>query len=533
MIRHSTRHATASFLASALSLFVFGCQTGDRPPSETSGGIAVFCTGVLPDQLDTFVTPDVTAADMRWLLFTPLVRYDSLGNGIVPWLATSWRWNAERTIADIALRTDITWHDGRPLGAEDVVFTLRRAADPAFGYARADDVASLTEATVTAPDTVRIRFDTPLVAEMEPFTGLPILPRHLLDTIPAERFAQSPYHREPAGSGPFRFVERTVDGAVVLERYDAFPEALGRASLDRLVLRGIPEPASQIIELETGNVHACVMGSSRAADVARSGRLKALAALPAGVQVLPLDTRTPPLDDARVRRALSAALDRSELSASLSPIIRPARSFLPAGSSWSDSTMGQPDADRALAAALLDSAGWHPAEDGIRRDAAGRPLKFTLTGPAPFRNALTAVQAQWRDAGIDVRLQFLEGAAYIAAIRDPETRPAAMALSFYPDRLLTPDPWEQLNSRGGSNLASYRNAEVDSLTALLRTPVSDEQRAQLYRALQWRVAEDVPLIYVLHAPRLLAVGPLLQDATPDANGPFARAHQWRIGSADR
>jgi peptide/nickel transport system substrate-binding protein len=192
-----------------------------------------------------------------------------------------------------------------------------------------------------------------------------------------------------------------------------------------------------------------------------------------------------------------------------------------------DSTALQPDGDTVRAAAILDSAGWHPGADGIRRDAAGRPLRFVLTGPQPFRNLLTVVQAQWRAAGIDVELQFLEGAAYIATIRDPKTRPAAMTLSFYPDRVMTPDPWEQLHSEGSSNLASYQNAAVDSMVSLLRTPVSDAERAALYHALQRYVADDVPLVYLLHAPRLLAVSPELEGVRIDANGPFASANTWR------
>jgi peptide/nickel transport system substrate-binding protein len=518
----------ARVLAPCALLSTSAACAGDGAQQRASaGGTAVYCTATLPDQLNTFVTPDVIAADARWLLYTPLVRYDSAGNSTVPWLATGWRWNAERTELAMALRTDVVWHDGEPLDAEDVVWTLRTAADPTFGYAGADDLAGLTEVVATARDSVRLRFGRPLIAELEPFIGMPILPRHLLDTIPADRFAQSPYHREPVGSGPFRFVERTVDGAIVLARNDAFPETLGRAALDRLVLRGIPEPTAQLVELETGNIQVCIMGASRAAEVERSGRLHALAVPPVGVYVLPLDTRRAPLNDARVRRALSAALDRTTLAASLSPVIRPARTFLLSSSTWLDSTALQLDGDTAHAAALLDSAGWRPGANGMRRDAACRPLQFALTGPQPFRNLLTVVQSQWRAVGIDVALRFMEGAAYISAIRNPDTRPAAMTLSFFPDLVMTPDPWEQLHSTGGSNLASYRNAAVDSLAALLRTPIADAERAALYHALQRYVAHDVPLVYLLHAPRLLAVSAELEGVHIDANGPFASASSWR------
>ncbi len=515
--------ATANILLLAGTLACSGDAGG--PPA---GGTAVYCTAALPDVLNTFVTPDVTASDVRWLLFTPLVRYDAEGSAMVPWLAIAWRWNSARTEVDVALRTDIVWHDGETLDADDVAWTIRIAADPVYGYVGADDLAGLLAAEPIAADTVRLRFDRPLIAEMEPFTALPILPRHLLDTIPAERFDEAAFHRSPVGSGPFRFTERTVDGAVVLTRHEAFPEALGRAGLDRLILRGVPEVTSQLVELQTGNVEACVMGSSRAADVEQNAALRALPVPPTGIQVIPLNGRQAPLDDVRVRRALSAALDRSTLATSLSSLIQPARTFLPPGSRWLDATLLQPDADSARAAAVLDSAGWRPGPDGIRRNAAGRPLRFTLAAPQPLRNLLTVVQAQWRRVGIDVELRFLEGAAYVAMIREPSTRPAAMALSFIPDRIVTPDPWEQLNSEGGNNLAAYRNATVDSLTALLRTPLADAERAAAYHQVQRRVMEDVPLLYLLHAPRLLAVHAELDGVLTDRNGPFASVAAWRV-----
>lgn len=507
------------------AFIVPACAGGDAPQAVAGGGTAVYCTAGLPEQLNGFVTPDATAANIRWLLFTPLVRYDSTG-GLLPWLATAWRWNDERSAVDIALRSDVQWHDGQPVTAEDVAWTVRTAGDATYGYNGPDDFAGLLEAVAITTDTVRLRFDRPLFAGMEPFVHLQILPRHLLDTIPADRFVQSAYHRAPVGSGPFRFVERTVDGNVVLERNDAFPEALGRAQLDRLVLRGIGEVTAQLVELQTGNVDACVMGSSRAAEVEQAG-MQALAVPPAALYVLPLDTRQAPLDDARVRRALSAALDRGVLAASLSSVITPARTFLPSGSPWTDASALQPDADSAWAAAALDSAGWRVGDGGMRFNAAGQPLRFDLTAPEALRNLLTVLQSQWRRVGIDANLQFMEGAAYVAAIRNPETRPAAMALSFVPDLLSTPDPYEQLHSTGGSNLASYVNPEADAIAEQLRTPLSDGERAAAYGALQRFAAQDVPIIYLVHAPRMLAVNASLRDVRPDPNGPFASVGGWR------
>lgn len=514
----------ASWLMTS-ALVIAGC--GDA--GSGASGVAVYCAASLPDGLDPFVTPDLGALDTRLLLFTPLVLYDP-DAGVRPYLAESWTWSDDRRELTFALRADVQWHDGSPVRAEDVVWTVDAAANEAYGYVARTDFATLVEATAPDSLTVVLRFAAPYVADVEPFVVLPILPRHVVADIPPDQFATAQFHLEPVGSGPFRYNGRTVDDAIQLDRFAAFPEALGRAQLQRIVLRAIPEVSAQLVELETGNVHLCTTGSSVASQVTSIQGARALPIPPVGLHVIPLDTRQAPMNDARVRRALSAALDRGEIVAALSPLARPARTYLHAAASqWLDPDALQPDADSAYAAAALDSAGWRTiGEDGIRRNARGEPLRFTLVAPQPLSALMTIVQAQWRSAGIDVQTQFMEFAAYVDRIRNTETRPAAMTLSFTPDRVLLPDPFSQLHSTGSSNLASYSNARVDSLVQQLRTVLPDSVRGDIYHTLQQRVAQDVPILYLMYVPRLLAVSPRIEGVEVDANGPFSSATRWRM-----
>jgi peptide/nickel transport system substrate-binding protein len=523
----------ASWLYSpAILLLAAGCGDAGGPRAN---GVAVYCAASLPDGLDPFVTPDLGALDARLLLFTPLVLYDR-DAGVRPYLAESWTWSEDRRTLTFALRGDVQWHDGNPVRAEDVVWTVRAAADEAYGYIARADFASLLDATAPDSLTVVLRFATPYIADVEPFVVLPILPRHVLADVPPDQFTTARFHLEPVGSGPFRYAGRSVDDAIQLDRVAEFPEALGRARLQRIVLRAIPEVSAQLVELETGNVHLCTTGSSAASQVTGIPGARALPIPPVGLHVIPLDMRQAPMNDARVRRALSAALDRGEIVAVLSPLARPARTYLHAAAAqWLDPERLQPDADSAYAVALLDSAGWRTiGEDGIRRNARGEPLRFTLVAPQPLSGLLTVVQSQWRRVGIDVEMQFMEFAAYVDRIRNPDTRPAAMTLSFTPDRVLLPDPFSQLHSTGSSNLASYENAQVDSLVQQLRAVLPDSARGEIYHALQRHVAEDVPMLYLMYVPRLLAVSARVEGVEVDANGPFASASRWQLtGNASR
>ncbi len=534
------RNVLTTGVALLATFSIIACGDGDRGTAEDmslaerAGGIAVACTAALPESLDPFVSPDLSAADLRLLLYTPLVLFDSAG-GIRPYLAREWEWHDGQTRLVFRLRTDVRWHDGRPVTAGDVAWTVRAAGDSSYTYSSWADMNAVRDVVARDSATVEVTFDEPFVAGLEPFVQLPILPQHLVGQVRAAEFARAPYHREPVGSGPFRFAGRTTDGSLQFDRFPEFSEDLGAAFLDRLVLRAVPEPSAMMVELQTGGLDACVTGSSMAKQIGAAPELSAQGLAPVGVQVIQLSTAQAPFRDVRVRRAVSAALDRVQIAASISALARPARTFLPAASErWLDPTALQPDADSALAAALLDSAGWRTiGADGIRRNATGAPLRFTLAAPQPFENPLTVVQAQLRRLGVDARLEFMEGASYIGRIMNPSARPQAFALSLFPEKVSLPDPTGQLHSKGGSNLTGYANANVDSLIDRLSMVIPDEERRTIYHALQRRVAEDVHMVYTVYSSRVLALGPRLEGVRTDLNGPFASVGQWWIPPTKR
>lgn len=512
-----------------LAILVAGCRGSDmKRESTTRGGIVVTCSPAPLVSLNPFTASDQLSSDFRLVLYTPLVLYDDRG-GFRPYLAKTWEWaDSDRTLT-LRLRDDVRWHDGQPVSAEDVAWTIRAAAEPRYAYPGGGDFETVEDVQVVDSSAVRIHFRRRFAPGLEPFVALPILPKHLLEDVPPEELAKADYNRAPVGSGPFRFAGRDPDGTLRFARFDDFPAALGRPSLDGLVFRNIVDRATMLVELKTRSVDVCIAGSSIAKDVEADPSLEGLALPPSALVVVPLNTRRAPFVDARVRRALSAALDRAELAAVMSPLAKPATTFLPKGSPAIDPAAGEPDADSALAAALLDSAGWSRDGSGVRSNGRGEPLRFDLVGPQQAEDVLTAVQAQLRRLGFDPQLQLLEAATFFQVIDDPKRRPSAMVLMFLPDHLISPDPTADLRSDGESNLAGYANPGVDSLLDRLRLSADSAERQRIYSDLQRYVAADVPIVYTEYVPRILVVGPRLTGVQTDANGPFATLMDWRIG----
>lgn len=531
-------HARAGvllFLLTTLGLATAACGeartegTGDAERSPVAGGTAVICSQAAPEALNPFVSPDQGARDLAPLLFTPLLRYDE-ADGVRPHLARSWSWSPDGRALTLHLRTDVVWHDGAPVTAGDVVWTAERAADPTFGYPGGGGLSGLEDAGAPDDSTAVLRFRAPPPAGLEPLVHLPVLPRHLLagaaDDDP-EGFRRADYHRQPVGSGPFRLQERRGDGTLIFQRVEGYPEELGRPWLDRIAFRAIAEPGALVAELEAGGVDACVGGAGLAATAARSSRVRTLHVGPEGAQVMVLNTDRPPLDDVRVRRALSEAVDRQAVAAVVSPLAQPAGAALTPGSPFHHASLTMSEARPERAAALLEEAGWTaPAGGGIRRNADGKELRLQLVAPPQLEPALTAVQAHLSRVGVGLELRFMEFAALIPTIMNPSTRPEAVALGFYDDRRLYPDYYDTFHSAGERNIAGYASPEVDGILERLREAPDEEERETLYRELQERLAEDVPVVYTVYVPRTLAVGSRLRglEATPE--GPFAAAAEW-------
>lgn len=528
----------AGLFALSVSVLLFACgpadedagTKADRATEPQFGGTAVLCVPSQAKGLNPFVTSEQRAWDLRPLLFTPLVRRDT-SQRLVPYLARSWEWGDNRQRLAFQLRQDVTWHDDTRVSARDVAWTLEAASRPEF-YSQASDFASLDSVTVEDSLSVVAHFSERFFAGLEPFTDVPILPRHLLEGRSAQAFNSASYHQEPVGSGPFRFIQRRPDGSLVFERFEDFPQKLGPVYLDRLVVRVIPAARTMVTEFRVGQVDACVTTSSGAAQLQKVDELRIDALQPATVQYVALNTHVSPFDDARVRRALSAALDRSAIANIVSPLASPAGTPLSRESPWRAPGLTQPDDNPQLADSLLTAAGWTRPTDGVRQTSGGERLAFTLTAPTQGRDALTVMQAQLEEVGADVELRFMEWTAYINRIMNPDTRPAAMALGLGTESLRRPDYRATFHSESSDNLSGYGSPRLDSLLAAAATARGSTRLQSTYRGIQRILSREVPYIFTVYVPRGLAVGPRLRGVDPALNTPLATVAHWWI-PADR
>lgn len=484
----------------------------------------------LPIPLLNDPVADPAGRDLIALLFEGLVRIGADGL-IEPALAEAYEVDETGTIYLFRLRRDVAWHDGAPLTADDVVFTLRtlqildRPGEPAVAAAwqdvlvdRIDDYT--VRATLTAP-----------YAPFPAMARVPILPAHLLAGTPPDQWPASPFAATLVGTGPYRLAELRQDRAVLAanERYHS-----GRPYVDRVELRFIAGPEAAQAALTRGDVTA--FGARLTPQLAAldlPGTLWAAEVPLDEYATLTLNLRRQPLDELPLRRALAHALSKdalieTALGGSVAPLDTP---ILPG--SWAASPeVAWYEPDPAAAERILSELGFEAGIGGTRqRD--GLPLRFELLvdGDPTRRAAADEVARQWARLGVEVVVEELEGPALLERLRRHQFDMAIHSwVRIGPD----PDPyalWHSSMADEGLNYAGLADEQIDDALTVARQDGELAARSAEYAAFAQR--------WVELAPSITLYQPLYRFAAAESLGgvglaePESSAGQILYGREDR
>lgn len=518
-----------------VSAGVTGC--GEAPPPV--GGTVVIASGSDLDFANPLVSVEkYTNEVLRYVLFTPLLRYDA-DLTYRPALAASWELEGDTAVV-FHLRRDVRWHDGRPTTAHDVLFTFERAMDPSTGFPNAGYFTHWKRGAVVDSYTVRFSFER----HAEPLGGwpfTPVVPEHLLDTVPPAQLRQTSFNTEPVGNGPFRFVSRRAGDRWVFERNPDYPDGLGGPPrLDRLVWRVIPDNAAQVAEVRAGEadlaLHPPPGGVSELAERA-------------GVRVVQKPSRTfsfivwngrrPPLDDPRVRRALALAIDREEILTGLRHGlgelgISPVGPFHWAWADGLEPLAFDPDSARAL----LDAAGIRDTDgDDVLELTDGSDFQLEIKLPAGTsynRDIAEAVRGDLAAIGVDAATRPTEATTLFADVTVPERRFDAALLGWSADfRLDLRDLFHSAAIDGPYQFASYGNPEVDSLLDRATGEPDREAAAELWHRIQAILLEEQPWTLLYYQTDAFLARDRVRNLHMDIRGALVNVTDWWVETEDR
>jgi len=441
--------------------------------------------------------------DVDRLIFSGLIRFDSHGLP-QPDLAESWGTTSDGTQYNFTIRSSAVWHDGKPVTTDDVIFTIEliKSAGSLFPQ-DIKDLWSKIEIKRLDDKTLQFKLPEPFAPFLD-YATFGVLPKHLLESIPADQLATAEFNLKPVGTGPYKFDRLTTSGGqitgVVLKVNENY--YLPRAYIEQVVFRFFPTSAAAFDAYKQGEV----LGVSQLTGDALQKALMQPAfsvytsRLPQmGLVFLNLNNSSVPfLQDEKVRHALLLGVNRNVIVSHIlqGQAIIADGPILPGSWAYYDEIQHF-DYDPDAAAVLLKDAGYViPASGGNVRAKDGQSLAFSLVHPddAVHTQIAQAIQSDWALIGVKIDLQpvpynslindFLTSRNYQAALADINT-------------IRTPDPdpylfWHQSEATGGQNYAQWDNRTASEFLETARTQADFATRARLYRNFQAVFIKDMP-----------------------------------------
>jgi peptide/nickel transport system substrate-binding protein len=434
------------------------------------------------------------------LLFSGLTQLDEQGN-VVPDLAESWTASPDGLTYDFRLRPGLLWHDGAPVTAADVLYTVQ--AMQADDFPGVPWLRTLWKAVkVEAPDgptglTVRFKLEQPLPSFLD-FTTIGLLPAHLWERVPTAEMVNSQLNTRPVGTGPWQLAGLSATRADLTPnpRYIGEPPYLAGLSF-----RFYPDHQSLMPAYDRKEIDGIsAIWPDEVSAAAKRKDLQLFSAPLSGYTVIYLNQANPNVaffQDTAVRQALLYALDRQGLVDTVlqGQGVVAQSPFLP-GTWGYDPAVPKQAYDPEKAKKLLDEAGWRDADgDGVR-EKDGKKLAFILVGDD--RPLLDGIASAWAKVGVQAAVQPVTVSGLATDFLVPRSYDAAVV---HWELAGDPDPyplWHSTQMKDGQNYGGWNDRTTDQLIEKARAITDQAGRKSFYSEFQRIFASEVPAVLLYY-----------------------------------
>lgn len=511
---------------------IMGCNSNDQGEDQAQldmapqpGGSMTIAIDEDPQLLNPIIATTSTSGSLNAVLNVSLITMNTEFEW-EPGLATHWTWSADQTEVTFHLRNDAKWSDGQPVTTRDAMATFDLFRDPAVASSRASDFDNVASIEAVDEFTLRVKFGS---ASFENLFNLSksFLPAHVVGSLDPAEIRSWSYNRNPLSYGPYALDRWSANNEVVLTRN---PHYFGSpAYLDQLVFKVVPDESTRLLQLELGEVD--MVGQIPHQEISRleeslpDVKLYTIAARRVGY--LEYNVREAPLDDVRVRQAISYAIDRRAIVDGLmfgygELLHTPVPSFL---GRFHNGNVTKYERNEHRSRDLLAQAGWTDTDDDGVVDKDGQKLSVvihTRTGDPVRENGVLIIQRNLADVGIEAAPRMMELGAVLAAVRKGDYQ---MYLGQFNARL-SPDVSANFATGGSLNRGGYSNPKLDEVLNAARLAIDETQAVRNWHESQAIIADDQPWSILWAKNSVVGIRKDIKNATPHALSFYENIAQW-------
>ena len=474
-------------LMTLLGTVLSGCGDGSAAETQKSRAdtneLVVGIAQDLDDSLDPHKTVKAGTREVMFNVFEGLMKPTPDGD-LTPAIAERYEVSEDRMTYTFHLREGVQFHNGETVTAEDVVYSIQRCAAATETGIVQVEAFSVIQAIETPDDkTVAITISEASNEFISYMTTA---------ILPADYDKQD---TDPVGTGPFKFVSRTAQDSVVLEKFDGYWGT--PAQLDKVTLKIMENADSLMMSLQSGAIDLCAhLTSTQVAQLEKDfnvaeGTMNL-------VQAMYLNNAEKPFDDVRVRQALCYAVDKQEIidlafDGYGSPI---GSSMYPAfGKYFDDSLTNYYTKDVEKAKSLLAEAGYPDGFD------------MTITVPSNYKPHMDTAEVlvqQLAQIGVNAAIEPIEWESWVSDVyagRQFQSTVVGVDASTMTARALL----ERFTSDYGKNFINYNNAEYDALFQQTLTAYDDAEQTAIYKQMLANLTENAANVYIQDLADLVAV----------------------------
>ena len=460
------------------------------------GGTIVIAVTADPQNVNPLYVVDQTSFNIQQALYSPFFEIVGgemfYGNGLCEKVET----NEACDTFTLTLKPDLKWHDGEPLTADDVVFTMEVLVDESqnvpyssYGFVNGEPV----KAEKVDDRTVTLTLSAPSAGFLGGLSQVYCIPKHIYEGV--ENIGSSELNNSPVGSGPFKFEEYRSGEYFRVSRFDDW---MDEVYLDGITFQIVKDANSSNAALAHGSINARLINTDDYATVSGYDNVTVYSYNSGRVDAMFMNQNTDAMKDIRIRQAVAYALNKEELCTFAfmdAAFADPAYSIFTPDTLYYTDELTKMDNDVEKAKELLKEAG--------QTDLTLKLLYISTD--KTMENQAIYIQSKLQEAGITVELNPMDESSYKNKTKEMDSAEYDLILAFY---TLGEEPSlysDMVYSGRRSNYSRVEDSELDALWDKANMTADEEERRGLYEEIQTRINDNTYIYPIAYSKGFYAV----------------------------